>query len=62
MSLAQFIANIIGWELNTGYQNMRTIDNYIYYASIFLVCFLAICGVHLIKCIYIRLLAFLKKR
>ena len=62
MSLAQFIANIIGWELNTGYQNMRNIDNYIYYASIFLVCFLAICGVHLIKCIYIRLLAFLKKR
>lgn len=62
MSLAQFIANIIGWELNTGYQNMRTIDNYRYYASIFLVCFLAICGVHLIKCIYIRLLAFLKKR
>lgn len=62
MNLAQFIANIIGWHLSTGYDSMRQVDYYCYYAAIFLVCFLGICGVHIIKCIYLRLLAFLKKR
>lgn len=60
--IAQYIANLIGWQLNTGANTMRQVDYYCFYAAIFLVCFMAICGVHLIKCVYVRLLAFLKKR